>query len=132
MQLRVDPQGRAYSTLTDPVPFVAVAEPALPTETMPKGDADDSIKLSETNGTARKQDDATVLPLSRRHLEMFTRMSGPSFRTTIRTDTVSTMLEQDTELDYENMEDAGLLIGAEGVKRGMKGCKMLDGYICLQ
>lgn len=48
-----------------------------------------------------------VMPLSRKHLEMFTRMSAPSFRTTIRTDTVSTTLEQDTDVDCDNLEDAG-------------------------
>lgn len=74
-----------------------------------------SIKPPHQNINNKEEDEdegtennvGVVLPLSRKHLEMFTRMSAPSFRTTIRTDTVSTTLEQDTDVDCDNLEDAG-------------------------
>lgn len=111
VQLRVDPHGRAYSTLTDPVPFVPAVESVSSTDAAPKCEIANNASVNNPNASdaiAKKKEDATVLPLSRRHLELFTRMSGPSFRTTIRTDTVSTTLEQDT--DYDNIEDTGLLV----------------------
>lgn len=105
MQLRVDPHGRTYSALTDH-PF----QEDHPEEEDPVKTAQD-LRVRNTN--EETEDEGTednvgvVLPLSRKHLEMFTRMSAPSFRTTIRTDTVSTTLEQDTDVDCDNLEDAG-------------------------
>lgn len=66
---------------------------------------------------SEEEDVGVVLPLSRKHLEMFTRMSAPSFRTTVRTDTVSTTLEQDIDVDCDNLEDGGenmLFLWVEG------------------
>lgn len=51
-------------------------------------------------------EETIVLPLSQRHVEIFTKMSNHP-RTTIRTDTVSTILEQDSEQDYERSEATG-------------------------
>lgn len=52
-------------------------------------------------------DDTIILPLSKRHVEMFTKMSNHPTKQTIRTDTVSTILEQDSEQDYERSEAIG-------------------------
>lgn len=45
-----------------------------------------------------------ILPLYKRHVELFTKMSSrpPLLKNTVRTDTVSTILEQETEFDCEN------------------------------
>lgn len=52
-------------------------------------------------------EDAILFPLSKRHVEMFTKMSYHPTRQTIRTDTVSTILEQDSEHDYDKFEAIG-------------------------
>lgn len=98
MQLRVDPHGRTYSTLTDHaiIPFHEEQQ-----EENVKAPYQPEKNISE------EEDVGVVLPLSRKHLEMFTRMSAPSFRTTVRTDTVSTTLEQDTDVDCDNLDDGG-------------------------
>lgn len=102
MQLRVDPHGRTYSTLTDHavIPFH---------EEQQEEDVKDTVKAPHQpeKNISEEEDVGVVLPLSRKHLEMFTRMSAPSFRTTVRTDTVSTTLEQDTDVDCDNLDDGG-------------------------
>lgn len=63
--------------------------------------------VPEANVPERDVENGVVYPLSRNHLELFTKMSGHTIRTTIRTDTVSTILEQDTEYDLEHHEEQG-------------------------
>lgn len=101
VQLRVDPHGRTYSTLTD--------HTNIPFEEEPEGEVENIVKSphQREKNVSEEEDVGVVLPLSRKHLEMFTRMSAPSFRTTVRTDTVSTTLEQDTDVDCDNLEDGG-------------------------
>lgn len=117
VQLRVDPHGRTYSTLT--------GVPEATAETRASGEEDNSPKPPGAMGELKfvpgrateigedvhseNSDNGVVLPLSRKHVEMFTKMSAPSFKTTIRTDTVSTTLEQDTEGDFDNYDDSGKL-----------------------
>lgn len=113
VQLRVDPHGRTYSALSDPAP---------PPPPLFLDDPEDHNREDD----APEEDNGVVLPLSRKHLEMFTRMSAPSFRTTVRTDTVSTTLEQDTDVDCDNLEDQGRFVCAG--KRGFgltKRCVVL-------
>lgn len=99
VQLRVDPHGRTYSTLTDHA-FIPFHEEEEVEDAKPPPPQEDTHEEENNVGV--------VLPLSRKHLEMFTRMSAPSFRTTVRTDTVSTTLEQDTDIDCcDNLEDPG-------------------------
>ncbi|KAK9874589.1 hypothetical protein WA026_005423 [Henosepilachna vigintioctopunctata] len=52
------------------------------------------------------KENGSVLPLSRKHLEMLTKISPPppQFRTTVRTDTVSTILDQEYDFDGGNEE----------------------------
>ena len=63
--------------------------------------------VPEGNVPEEDAENGVVYPLSRNHLELFTKMSGPAIRTTIRTDTVSTILEQDTECDLEHQDEQG-------------------------
>ncbi|KAL3277094.1 hypothetical protein HHI36_012452, partial [Cryptolaemus montrouzieri] len=64
------------------------------------GHPDDVVKSS-------RKEYGAVLPLSRKHLEMFAKISPPppQFRTTVRTDTVSTILDQEMEFDYEPSQE---------------------------
>ncbi|RZB40309.1 hypothetical protein BDFB_010004 [Asbolus verrucosus] len=120
VQLRVDPHGRTYSTLTGQEPDFQAgnlidSEGANPTlyEDFTLIKCNSNGVLSKQNATPRDRlpeeegESGVVYPLSKKHLELFTKMSGPSIRTTIRTDTVSTILEQDTELEFEHHEEQG-------------------------
>lgn len=136
VQLRVDPHGRTYSTLTDRdfpeiVPFAAPDHPPPPgnctasedycnnvlhgfalakcdhdgllTRDAPDDGAGNVVAFSNRVADDEELENGVVFPLSKRHLELFTKMSaGRAIRTAIRTDTVSTILEQETELDYES------------------------------
>ncbi|VEN50760.1 unnamed protein product, partial [Callosobruchus maculatus] len=66
VQLRVDPHGRTYSELADMLP-----PPPIPDTPPPLEDAA-PIAEGEEQGAAN---DGEVWPLSRRHLEIFTRMA---------------------------------------------------------
>lgn len=99
VQLRVDPQGRTYSTLMD-------QEILLEAHTT--GDAqEDIISDQKPKQSEPQHSNGVVLPLSKRHLELFTKMSSVANRkTTIRTDTISTILDP-AEFELERLEDAG-------------------------
>ncbi|XP_045469603.1 uncharacterized protein LOC123677135 [Harmonia axyridis] len=60
---------------------------------------------AESNGNVGipTKEHTSVLPLSRKHLEMFAKISPPppQYRATVRTDTVSTILDQEFEYDHE-------------------------------
>lgn len=117
VQLRVDPHGRTYSTLADQIPLVAVAnappescsncDNTFLTHTREMKSVPDGETQPKEDNFEDGSDNGVVLPLSMKHVEMFTKMSTPSFKTTIRTDTVSTTLEQDTEVEYENFDYTG-------------------------
>ncbi|XP_050508146.1 uncharacterized protein LOC126885591 [Diabrotica virgifera virgifera] len=86
VQLRVSPQGGQYEIIEseryeEDKPIVSVKE--------------EDIKIS---------DDGLVVPLLEKHLELFTKMASvPNLKTTIRTDTVSTILDP-TDFDSERNE----------------------------
>lgn len=111
VQLRVDPHGRTYSSLMG-------HEPDFHTENsvMQNGNPSGCDGLSQyneaigenseifENDTRKHQLDTenrVVYPLSTKHLDFFTKMAGPAIRTTVRTDTVSTILEQDIEYEEQ-------------------------------
>lgn len=94
VQLRVDLHGRTYSALPPP-------------EAAPEAPLDDSHVAANGDGRRKeKLENGVVFPLSKKHLELFTKMSSAPALKTIRTDTVSTILEQD-EFDSENQGSAG-------------------------
>jgi hypothetical protein len=104
VQLRVDPHGRTYSTLTGNGPEIQF-QPGYEDLNLVVDNNDRTVP--EANVPERDVENGVVYPLSRNHLELFTKMSGHTIRTTIRTDTVSTILEQDTEYDLEHHEEQG-------------------------
>lgn len=121
VQLRVDPNGRTYSTVTDQeIPLAAV-----PTSQKSAATRDNQLKHSVTlyenfsltdrcdrfandiQEDTKRDDEGIVLPLSKEHLELFTKMSSaPPMKTTIRTDTISTLLDP-TEYECERFEEKG-------------------------
>ncbi|KAK5637726.1 hypothetical protein RI129_000096 [Pyrocoelia pectoralis] len=66
---------------------------------IPSSDYDEVIRPHVSNQNEDRRQSGPVLPLSRKHLEIFTKMSSHPHKT-VRTDTVSTILEQD-EFDSE-------------------------------
>lgn len=121
VQLRVDPNGRTYSTVTDQE--IPLAAPSSPKGA--RGNLKHSVTLYENfsliksndivqdglsriqEGSPIREDEGIVLPLSREHLELFTKMSSvPPMKTTIRTDTISTLLDP-TEYECERFEEKG-------------------------
>ncbi|XP_072384344.1 uncharacterized protein [Diabrotica undecimpunctata] len=86
VQLRVSPQGGQYEIIES-----ERYEEDKPTESLKEED----IKIN---------DDGLVVPLLEKHLELFTKMASvPNLKTTIRTDTVSTILDP-TDFDSERNE----------------------------
>lgn len=71
-----------------------------------RSENEQSRKDNAENSTPKKP---AVLPLSRKHLEMFAKISPPppQYRATVRTDTVSTILEQEMEFDYDASQEEG-------------------------
>ncbi|CAG9822951.1 unnamed protein product [Phaedon cochleariae] len=107
VQLRVDPQGKTYTNVDDENRHEKTAEQAirekspLITEHRQKDIKDDAEEINGYGGG--------VVPLSKKHLELFTKMSSvPRIRTTVRTDTVSTILDT-TEFELERIEESGEL-----------------------
>lgn len=132
VQLRVDQNGRTYSTLTNQPPtpssatigthpqqqpFIfnaghqqpftiyenqtAIKENVVFVDTSKK-----EVNYTPEDVISGKNDNNVILPLSKKHLELFNKMSTHPHKT-IRTDTVSTILEQDTEFEYEKNDEAG-------------------------
>lgn len=103
VQLRVDPNGRTYSTNDDHDAEI------IPDHQEYLHDASENIALQGTPAAqktteVKNRDNGFVLPLYKKHVELFAKMSGhpPTLRHALRTDTVSTTLEQETELDLEH------------------------------
>ncbi|KAK4883717.1 hypothetical protein RN001_007036 [Aquatica leii] len=65
-----------------------------------KNECEDDNDLHENCDENRENENCVVFPLSKNHLELFTKMSAHLHKT-VRTDTVSTILEQD-EFDSEH------------------------------
>lgn len=118
VQLRVNPNGRTYSTFTDrnneENRDVLVEDNEKTHETGTRRSVveiqdslNENFATRENVKSAINEQNTVVLPLSKRHVELFTKMSNPHLKTTIRTDTVSTILEQDSEHDYERCEIIG-------------------------
>lgn len=118
VQLRVNPNGRTYSTSADQETRCETVqetsgnhnavgeneEKAHGSEKRTRDSQEENL-LGEDAG--RKVENGVVLPLSKKHVELFTEMSARPIKTTVRTDTVSTILEQEFELDYDRHEYAG-------------------------
>ncbi|KAJ8921732.1 hypothetical protein NQ315_010642 [Exocentrus adspersus] len=125
VQLRVDPNGRTYSTVTDQEILLTPPVSQNGAEIKDKH-LKHSVTLYENFSLVKchnkfveeiqenclqissaKDDDEIVLPLSKEHLELFTKMSSPPpIKTTIRTDTISTLLDP-TEFESEKTEEKG-------------------------
>lgn len=99
VQLRVNPNGRTYSTFTE--------QDKEANSGCAEDESQKEPEVLEVPEVQKSDEEALVLPLSKRHVELFTKMSGHPLKTTIRTDTVSTILEQDSEQDYEKPDVLG-------------------------
>lgn len=131
VQLRIDQNGRTYSTLTSPqrpptLPLIAASDrqqrPFIDDNRPPFTIYENCKRIKQIqdpgrdcvpNGDGSDVNDGLVLPLSKKHLELFNKMSAhPQHpHKTIRTDTVSTILEHDTEFEYEKAsEEPGRLL----------------------
>ncbi|KAJ8962357.1 hypothetical protein NQ318_018340 [Aromia moschata] len=130
VQLRVDLQGRTYDTVAKQEALSGLPRPkecptrqnrlkysATLNENFKLKSSNDSSEIQyradiAENANAARDDkviieNGVVLPLSEKHLELFTKMSSaPRLRTTVRTDTISTLLDP-TEFECERTEDAG-------------------------
>lgn len=121
VQLRVNVNSRTYTTLSDEDnninPCVLISNVKvlanLSDQKLQHDKAEQEVhhmrdtpedKFSEDR-TSKKTENRVILPLSKKHLELFTKMSSSIFKT-LRTDTVSTILEQD-EFDSENQGSIG-------------------------
>lgn len=135
VQLRVDPHGRTYSTFpereAETAPdLLTVKEHVhqfLHNEQHQCTSENDSSSRCNNNGILSQfkrvqcdlyqtfespesaeapPENGIILPLSKKHVELFTKMSSaPTLKTTIRTDTVSTILEQDVDYESEKHQD---------------------------
>lgn len=121
VQLRVDPNGRTYSTSEEQdataMTYDTATSNGYSRETTaivkidhPRSSPEKDPGLVGENVENKKAENGgVVLPLSKKHVELFTKMAchphPPHLRHTVRTDTVSTILEQDIELDYESNEN---------------------------
>ncbi|CAH0553341.1 unnamed protein product [Brassicogethes aeneus] len=129
VQLRVDSHGRTYSTFperdlenhfsTEQVLMTAAAKEnannfdmslslnltASKSEVLTTKQGNGDVNASDTKEP--NVENGVVLPLSKKHLEMFTKMSSVPHhpRMTLRTDTVSTILDQDIDYDSEKHQD---------------------------
>lgn len=95
VQLRVSPQGGAYEIIENNAPFEGGKTP--------KGR--DEANFGDNTIAGDCNNDGLVVPLLEKHLEIFTTMSSRR-KTTIRTDTVSTILDP-AEFDSETNENCG-------------------------
>ncbi|CAH1115645.1 unnamed protein product [Psylliodes chrysocephalus] len=93
VQLRVSPQGGAYEIIENNAPFEGGKTP--------KGR--DEANFGDNTIAGDCNNDGLVVPLLEKHLEIFTTMSSRR-KTTIRTDTVSTILDP-AEFDSETNEN---------------------------
>ncbi|KAG5870948.1 hypothetical protein JTB14_027123 [Gonioctena quinquepunctata] len=104
VQLRVDPQGKTYTNLDDE------DRHSQEKTADPRGNGSRMKDNSEYPAKDTSEDDdiindnERVLPLSKKHLELFTMSSVPISRTAVRTDTISTILDP-AEFEMERIEE---------------------------